>query len=116
MTRALRLLFWLSVVFSFTMATIPQPPQIPGEPADKVQHMMAFATMSALAALGYGRLGLIRIGLALSAFGAFIEFVQMIPALHRDAEVGDWIADLSAVAVSLVVTHLILRWRANTPE
>jgi hypothetical protein len=118
MTRALRLLFWLSVAFSFVMATLPHPPPIPGEPVDKVQHMMAFSTMSLLGALGYARFGLVRLGVALSAFGAFIEFVQMIPALHRDAEFLDWVADTAAVVVvlglvALVRAILTRRARAN---
>jgi hypothetical protein len=113
MNRTLRILFWLSVAFSFVMATLPHPPPIPGEPADKVQHMAAFSTMSLLAALAYRRISLLRIGLALSAFGAFIEFVQMIPMLHRDAELLDWVADSAAVAVVLGAIAVIWRRRAN---
>jgi len=113
MNRTLRILFWLSVAFSFVMATVPHPPSIPGEPADKVQHMAAFATMSLLAGLAYRRIGLVRIGLALSAFGAFIEFVQMIPMLHRDAELLDWVADSAAVAIVLGAVALIRHRRTN---
>ncbi len=30
-----------------------------------------------------------------------IEVLQLMPALHRDAELGDWIADCMAAAVTL---------------
>jgi VanZ family protein len=40
-------------------------------------------------------------------FGAFIEVVQAIPALHRDSDVKDWIADTIAAAAVLLLVH----WR-----
>lgn len=116
MNRILQLAFWCAAAFAFVMAALPHPPTVPFEPGDKIQHMVAFATLGALGTLAYPRLSALRLAAALGAFGALIESVQMIPALHRDAELGDWIADISAVAVSLVVMHLVVRWRANTPE
>ena len=44
----------------------------------------------------------------LSLFGAFIEVVQAIPALQRDSDLLDWLADTAAVAVILLLVH---RWR-----
>jgi hypothetical protein len=43
----------------------------------------------------------------LSAFGALIEFIQMIPALQRDGDVMDWIADTAAAAVILGGLNLL---------
>jgi hypothetical protein len=38
------------------------------------------------------------------AFGAMIEFAQLIPALHRDSDPYDWIADtLAALTVFVVI-------------
>ena len=31
----LRFAFWAAVLFAFTMAVVPQPPQLPGAPSDK---------------------------------------------------------------------------------
>ena len=42
----------------------------------------------------------------LAAFGAAIELFQALPALHRDAEVLDWLADMAAAAVALG----LVRW------
>lgn len=116
MNRILQLAFWYAAAFAFVMAVLPHPPTVPFEPGDKFQHMLAFATLAALGTLAYPRLSALRLAAGLAAFGAAIEFIQMIPALHRDAELGDWIADILAVALSLVVTRLILRWRANSPD
>ena len=52
------------------------------------------------------RQGLTGLLATLSLFGAVIEIVQSIPALHRDSDVLDWIADTAAVVVVLV----LVRW------
>ena len=88
------------------MAVIPHPPEVPGEPNDKVQHIIAYATLAFLGAFAYPRAALLRLLGALSLFGAFIEVVQAIPALHRDSDVLDWLADTAAVLVML----LLVRW------
>jgi hypothetical protein len=107
-SRSVRLLFWASAIFSFVMAVLPHPPMIPGNPNDKLQHIAAFVTMSALGAWGYPRRGLLKLLVGLSLFGAAIEFVQAIPVLHRDSDVWDWVTDTAAVCVVLLVVWL---WR-----
>ena len=107
---AARAIFWAAVAFAFVMAILPHPPQVPGEPNDKIQHITAFATLSLLASIAYPRAGLLRLLGSLSAFGALIEFVQAIPALHRDSDVLDWIADTVAVIVVLLLVHW---WRSR---
>jgi VanZ family protein len=88
------------------MAIVPHPPQMPGEPNDKVQHIVAFATLSLLGSYAYPRTTLVKLLIGLSLFGALIEVVQAIPSLHRDSDVLDWLADTVAVSVVL----LIVRW------
>jgi VanZ family protein len=105
-SRTARSIFWAAASFAFVMAVLPHPPEIPGEPNDKVQHIVAFATLAALGSFAYPRIALLRLLAGLSLFGALIEVVQAIPALHRDSDVRDWIADTVAVAVVL----LIVRW------
>ena len=108
--KSARTLFWAVLAFSFVMAVIPQPPEIPGEPNDKIQHMAAFATLAALGAFAYPRLSLLRLLAGLSMFGALIELVQAIPTLHRDSELLDWVADTVAVGVVLSIVR-VWRWR-----
>ena len=105
--RLLTFAFWAALLLAFVMAVLPKPPQLPGEPSDKIQHILAFAVLAALAAAAYPRTGLNRILLLLSAFGALIELVQTIPALHRDGDWVDWVADTVAAAVVLLLAGLV---------
>ena len=99
-------LFWAAALFALVMALIPHGVELPGDPSDKIQHAAAFATLGALAALAYPRLGSVWIIAALSLFGALIEVAQAIPSLHRDSDPLDWVADTVACAVAL----LVVRW------
>lgn len=99
------------------MAVLPRPPQLPGAPSDKVQHILAFSVLSALALAAYPRTQPLRTGLWLALFGGVIELVQMIPALHRDGSWLDWAVDCAAVAVILLAgvplrRHLTRRHRS----
>ena len=96
------------MIFAFTMAVLPHPPEIPGSPSDKVQHVLAFACLTLLGSLAYPGLGVLKLVLGLSAFGAFIELVQLVPSLHRDAQALDWFADTVAVIAVVVALYL---WR-----
>lgn len=108
-SRALKAIFWAAACFAFVMAVLPHPPQLPGEPNDKVQHIIAFATLAGLGSFAYPVTSVVRLLVGLSLFGALIEVVQAIPALHRDSDVMDWIADTAAV---LVVLLLVRWWRS----
>jgi hypothetical protein len=48
----------------------------------------------------------------LSLFGALIELAQAIPALHRDSDPLDWVADTVACTAVLVA----LRWWTRRPR
>jgi len=109
--RILRLFFWAAALFALVMALIPHPPQLPGEPSDKVEHMAAFATLGVLGSFAYPRLKAVWLLVALSVFGAFIEVAQAIPALHRDSDPLDWLADTVAAAVVLIAVSWWARRR-----
>jgi VanZ family protein len=108
-SRTARSIFWAAACFAFIMAVLPHPPEVPGHPNDKVQHIAAFATLALLGSFAYPRTSLAKLLLWLSLFGAAIEVVQAIPALHRDSDVRDWLADTIAVAVVL----LVRQWRTR---
>ena len=101
-----RLLFWAAALFTLAMALIPQPPHVPGGFSDKVQHAAAFATLGVLGSFAYGRMPALRLVAALSAYGALIEVLQAIPAIHRDSDILDWVAD----TVACVAVVAVLRW------
>ncbi|MES2136878.1 MAG: hypothetical protein V4502_07455 [Pseudomonadota bacterium] len=107
-SRGARGLFWAAALFAFVMAVLPHPPQIPGHPEDKVQHIAAFVTLAAIGVWAYPRARFTRLLVALSLFGAAIELVQAIPALHRDSDIVDWLADTVAAGVVLLA---IAWWR-----
>lgn len=101
-------MFWAAVAFALVMALLPKPPQLPGSPSDKIQHVLAFSVLAALGTSAYPRASLLRLGAWLSLFGAMIEALQAIPQLHRDASLLDWLADSAAVAAVLALVRL---WR-----
>ncbi len=110
--RLLVLTFWTALMFAFVMAVLPKPPALPGAPADKVQHIIAFVVLTGLARVAYPRARAVALLVAFAAFGALIELVQMIPALGRTAALDDWIADVAATAVMLAVLAVVRAlWR-----
>ena len=111
--RLPRLLFWAAALFAFIMAVLPHPPELPGHPSDKIQHIAAFATLGLLAIWAFPRSSTVKIIISLSLFGAVIEVVQAIPALHRDSDVVDWIADTLACALVLIAVR---RWLGRKGE
>jgi len=113
MSRPLRFAFWAAMLVTFALALMPQPPELPGAPSDKVQHILAFTVLALLARVAYPRTPLLRLLAGLSAYGALIELGQMIPALHRYAEMGDWVADTVAAAATLLVVDLWRRRRGG---
>ena len=113
MRSALRVTFWSAVVFAFVMALLPQPPALLTEPDDKVLHVLAFICLGGLGSFAYPATSAIALALALSAFGAAIEAVQLVPVLHRDAEIADWIADTLAAGMIILAIHFWRRTRAK---
>lgn len=103
----LRTLFWVALVVALAAALNPRPPQFEGAPGDKVQHILAFLALTAMALAAYPRAQRWAQALALSGFGALIEFLQMIPALHRSSELMDWVADTGAVLVVIVLAAIL---------
>lgn len=105
-----RVLLVLAMMFAVTMAVLPHPPMMPIS-NDKFQHMLAFGVLTILSVLSYPQASLLRIGERLSFLGALIEIVQSIPALNRDCDIMDWIADTASVAIVLLAVALIRRRR-----
>src|SRR5689334_4417918 len=99
MPRLLQAAFWAAIAFTFICAVVPQAdaPQVPAW--DKAVHAVCFFVLTGLGVAAYPRrVGWVFAGLAF--FGALIELVQAIPAVHRDAEVPDWVADLIGIAAA----------------
>lgn len=98
-----RAVFWAALGFTLVMALLPAPPSLPVEAGDKTLHIIAFAGLSLLASLSFPRRRVIELFVWMATLGALIEVLQMIPALHRDAELGDWVADCAASSAVLLM-------------
>ena len=106
--------FWLCVVVTLFFALSPR-----GDIAgvnDKTLHMLAFASLTCLACAAFPFASMIRVFFWLCLFGGAIELAQMIPRLHRDAELADWLADTMAIAGVLFAIKLsgLRAWRARS--
>jgi hypothetical protein len=101
---ALTVLVSLAVLFA-PGADVPSAP--PG--VDKLVHGTLFAALALTGRwAGVGR-GVLTTLLVLYAAGS--EFLQGIPALERDASVGDWVADVGGVLIGLLLWNLLSRRR-----
>ncbi|WP_310533913.1 hypothetical protein [Novosphingobium sp.] len=108
--RAAFWLFWAIVIFSVVMALLPKPPEMPSDRlGDKMNHILAFAAMAGTAALAFPQVPRWRVIERLSFLGALIEVAQSIPALQRDCDFRDWVADTVAVIVVTGIAALVLR-------
>jgi VanZ family protein len=111
-SRVARGLFWAAALFAFVMAVLPHPPDLIFHPSDKIQHVTAFAVLGALAAWAFPLTALPALVVRLSLFGALIELCQAIPALNRDSDPIDWIAD----TLACVLVLLLVAWRRRRPK
>lgn len=108
-----RAAFWAALVFTLIMALLPNPPDLPVT-SDKLQHAGAFVTLAVLAAVAYRAARPIYLLIALSVFGAMIEVLQAIPALHRDSDPLDWLTD--TIAAGLVIVAIAWWRRSQKPK
>lgn len=117
LVRAFQVLFWLALVFACVMAFLPKPPHTPLDRfGDKIQHMIAFATLAGLATLAFGREARWRIIERLCSLGAVIEVVQSISWLNRTSDVRDWLADCIVVIIAVAVTAMFVPDRARPAD
>ncbi len=107
--RAPRLVFALVVVGVLVAALLPNAEAPDLGDGDKVNHIVAFVTLSIVAAWAWPRAGLWRIALWLSALGGLIELLQAIPMIARDAEWADWVADTAATMIALTMVGVLRR-------
>lgn len=103
--------FWAAAAAVLALAVMPPPDTPPLIPWDKASHFLGFYVLTLLAAAAFPRRALFWLALALSAYGALIEGIQALPAVGRDADFWDWVADTVAVAAALLPL-LLPRWRA----
>jgi VanZ family protein len=109
-TRAWRFVLLLLLCAITWLALSPAPPPQANLGWDKLNHGVAFATLSLVAVLG--RCGTFRlIGSALLAYGGLIEVLQAYTPT-RVGEWPDWLADGVGITAGLLLTTALRRLRA----
>ncbi len=110
LSRLAKLAFFAALAFTFYSAIIPPAHALQLVPWDKAEHFIAFYGLTGLAVAAFPTRKLIIIAALLSAFGAFIEFVQGLAIVHRDRDFWDWVADTLAIIAALA-PMLLVWWR-----
>lgn len=110
-----RAVFWAALVFTVVMATLPHPLSL-ATAYDKVNHAIAFFVLTALHKLAYRDFEFWKRLLVMATLGGLIELVQMVPALHRDAEWMDWAADVAAAFVAACLVSVLVPRERTLPE
>lgn len=108
--RLAQFAFFAALIFTFYSAVIPPKQAVQLVPWDKAEHFIAFYALTGLAVAAFPRRHLFVLGALLSAFGAFIEFVQGLDIVHRDRDFWDWVADTIAIIAALA-PMLLVWWR-----
>lgn len=105
-------LFWLLTAAVMFLALVPGPL---GAiiPSDAERHYLAFLVLPAVAAYAWPRVPILAMWLVFVAFGGAIELLQFVMGLGREAEWNDWINDMTAITVSLVVCAVIFPRRRD---
>jgi hypothetical protein len=106
--RLAQVAFFAALIFTFYSAVIPPQKAIQLVPWDKAEHFLAFYALTGLAVAAFPRRNLFVLAALLSAFGAFIEFVQGLSIVRRDRDFWDWVAD--TVAICMALAPMILVW------
>ena len=103
--------FAVTVLLSLAVLFAPGP-EVPSAPpgVDKLVHAGLFAAL-ALTGRWAGIARGVLAGL-LPLYAAISELLQGIPALQRDASVGDWVADVVGILLGLLIWDLVARRRA----
>ena len=105
-----KVLLWMLVGVTLTMALIPAPPKALSTGWDKSDHLGAFAALAVVGRLAWGRdlkvLVLLSVGLV--GLGGLIEVLQLFVP-QRQADWHDVVADALGVALGLCL-GAILSW------
>ena len=109
--RMPKLAFWTAVAVTLYFALSPAPPEL--IKGDKSQHVLAFVVLTALFCWAYPTARWFWILGSLALIGGAIEIAQAIPGLNRTSDFADWLADVAAVALTIVLIRLIL-WTINS--
>lgn len=110
--RLSQVAFWCCVLAVAYLALMPGE-DVPGFTWDKANHLLAFAVMTALAALGWpARRSVFSLWAPLLGYGLLIEVIQyFLPT--REFSLLDWVTDGLGILVALGLIALWRAWRSR---
>ena len=101
-----KILFWLALFGSYTLAVLPQDNQPIETPfSDKGNHFIAFATLTLLILYGY-RVSYLKASILMLFYGIWIEITQLF-LVDRYAELMDIVADVVGILIGLVMFYIL---------
>ncbi|MBU0825118.1 MAG: teicoplanin resistance protein VanZ [Alphaproteobacteria bacterium] len=106
-----KIAFWAALIVTLYFALSPAPPVLVAN--DKSQHILAFATLTALFCWAYPKAKWFWVLGSLALIGGAIEIAQGIPVLNRSSDLADWYADVAAAALTIVMIRVIM-WMMNS--
>jgi hypothetical protein len=112
----LRILFWALPGAVLVVALLPASEAPTVFASDKLNHMLAFATLSVLARVLWPRLSFAVLFALLAAFGGMIEVLQWSLGFGRDADWMDFAADVLAILFGLVGGRLLVSMSTNLAD
>ena len=98
----LRLAFWLllGIILAISIMPTGDAPTIFAN--DKLNHGLAFFTLSVMARLLWTRTHAAILFILLMLFGGGIEILQLVMGFGREADWMDFLADIAAIALGIV--------------
>ena len=108
-----RVLFWLLLGGILAISIMP-PQDAPVVFADdKLNHILAFFTLSFMARILWSRVSSLILFGMLTVFGGGIELLQLAMGFGRDADWVDFAADVLAIALGMLLAHGINSMRSK---
>lgn len=99
------------------LAFRPSPDVDLGGQWDKLNHFGAFLALTLLAGCGWARTGVLRMAAIMLGAGVAIELIQGLPAVGRDMDALDVVADMAGFGAGwLLLTGAGLRRRLRLTE
>lgn len=99
---------------------VPGGVALPGNPGDTIQHGFAFSALTLAFRMAWPGVAWLAHLALMAVLGGAIELAQLVPALHRDSNIKDWLVDLAASLATLTglglgrVCRLILAGRLSS--
>ena len=111
--KIFRILFWLLLGVILVLALMPaeSAPSVSND--DKINHILAFFTLSFMAHLLWPQARLPLLFLLLTLLGGAIELLQLTMGFGRDADWMDFVADIVAILLGILAGKLVWSMKAK---